>query len=210
MQAPTRESTGASASAVADRPPALRRFTVEQYHRMIASGILAEGDRVELLEGWIVQMSPHGSEHRVAVTLVQDQLEALLPTGWYVEVQLPLGAADSEPEPDVAVVRGPRRRYLDHHPKGAEVALVVEVADTSLDEDRQRKGRIYATAGMACYWIVNLPDRQVEVYTEPESLRDQAGMMVYRRRQDYREGQQLPLVIEGQAVGTIAVGELLP
>src|SRR3990172_5798664 len=126
MQAEVQESPQASRIA-GDRPPALRRFTVDEYHRMIASGVLGEDDRVELLEGGIVEMSPHGSDHRVAVTLVQDQLEALVPTGWHVEVQLPLGAPDSEPEPDLAVVRGPRRRYLDHHPSGGEVALVVEV-----------------------------------------------------------------------------------
>lgn len=208
MQAQMRESPQRSTIA-GDRPPALRRFTVDEYHRMIASGIVGEDDPVELLEGWIVEMSPHGPDHRVAIHLVLDAVEPLLKSGWNAEVQVPLSAVDSEPAPDLSVVRGPRRRYLDHHPTGAEVALVVEVADTSLPEDRRRKGRVYATAGIAWYWIVNLAERQVEVYSEAAET-EPAGVKMYRQRKDYREGQHVPLAIEGQTVGSIAVAELLP
>jgi Uma2 family endonuclease len=112
----------------------------------------------------------------------------------------------SEPEPDLAVVRGASLDYEDRHPEPAEVALVVEVAESSLTSDREIMGQIYAAAGIPVYWIVNLRGRSrfVEVYTRPTRTRS------YRSRNDYRPGQDLPLKIEGNEVGRIAVADLLP
>ena len=145
------------------------RFTVKQYHRMIETGVLTEDDRVELLEGRIVPKMPHNPPHDAAVDLAQTMIAAMLPTGWRVRVQSAITTADSEPVPDVAVVRGPARRYARSHPRPRDIALIIEVADTSLREDRNDKGRLYARARIPVYWIVNLLHACVEIYTQPKA-----------------------------------------
>jgi hypothetical protein len=107
----------------------------------------------------------------------------------------------------VTVVRGPEDLCFGRHPTPADVALLVEVADTSLRQDRDVKGPIYARARVAVYWIVNLPERCVEVYSDPPRRRTKAG---YRRRAVYAVGEAVPLVLGGQEFGPIPVGELLP
>ena len=91
----------------------------------------------------------------------------LLPPGWDLCVQSAVTLTESEPEPDFAVVRGDETAYLTRHPNAADIGLVVEVSDSALPGDRDDKGRIYAQAGIPCYWIVNINDRQIEVYTAP-------------------------------------------
>ena len=130
------------------------RLSVEQYHAMIQAGILTEDDPVELLEGWLVTKMSKNPKHRVATRLVREALEKALPPGWYVDSQEPLTTADSEPEPEVMIVRGETRHYLDHHPGPQDIALVVEVADSSLQRDRTLKKQIYAAAGISLYWML--------------------------------------------------------
>jgi Uma2 family endonuclease len=184
-----------------------RRFTVEEYHRMIRQGILTEADDVELLEGWIVQKAPKNPPHRVASRLLRQALEKAVPPGWYVDTQEPVTLADSEPEPDATIVRGDARQYLDHHPGPNDLALVVEVADATLARDRGPKKRLYARAVVPVYWVVNLLERQVEVYSEPAGAADEPD---YRKRQDYGAAEEVPVVIEGREVKRILVAELLP
>ncbi len=163
-------------------PDEVWRLSVAQYHAMIGAGILTEDDPVELLEGWLVKKMPKKPRHRVVTQLTREALAGLLPAGWHVDAQEPITTAASEPEPDVAVVAGDRLRYLDHHPGPQDVALVVEVADSSLRRDRSTKKRIYAAAGIPVYWVVNLLENQVEVCTAPAGLAQQPD---YRRREDY-------------------------
>ena len=139
------------------------RLSVNQYHQMVCAGILTEEDPVELLAGWLVPKMPKNPPHRVATRLLRQALERVVPAGWYVDSQEPITTADSEPEPDVVVVRGETRQYLDRHPGPQDVALIIEVADTTLQRDRVLKQRIYAAAGIPVYWIVNLLDNQLEV-----------------------------------------------
>src|SRR6266498_4470063 len=145
----------------------LRRFSVDEYHRMIEIGILDETDRVELLDGYVVLKMPRNPPHDGTIDLVHEALASRLPGGWYARIQEAITLSESEPEPDLAVVRGTRRSYLTQHPGPADVGLLVEVADSSLDRDRNDKGPIYAQAGIPCYWIVNLVDRRIEVFTAP-------------------------------------------
>jgi Uma2 family endonuclease len=184
-----------------------RRFTVEQYHRMIRQRILTEADDVELLEGWIVRKEPKNPPHRVATRLLRQALEKTVPPGWYVDTQEPVTLADSEPEPDAAIVRGDTRQYLDRHPGPNDLALVVEVADATLARDRGPKKRLFARAAIPVYWVVNLLERQVEVYSEPSGAADEPD---YRKRQDYGAADEVPVVIEGREVKRILVAELLP
>ena len=115
--------------------------------------------------------------------------------------------ADSEPEPDVAVARGDETTYDTRHPGPGDLGLVVEVAYSSLTLDRVHLARIYARAGIVEYWIVNLIDRQVEVYTQPSGP---TAAPTYGHRHDYGPGDSVPLVLDGVAVGQVAVSEVLP
>ena len=147
----------------------LRRWTREEYDRLVAVGVLGEDERVQLVEGEIVEMSPQGAWHATAVRLVEEALRRAFGEGFDVRVQLPLALGpDSEPEPDVAVVRGGPRDYRDRHPTGQDTVLVVEVAESTWRFDRERKAKVYAGAGIEEYWILNLEGRVLEVYRGPE------------------------------------------
>jgi len=183
------------------------RFSVAQYHQMIRLGILTNDDPVELLEGWIIHKMPKNPPHRAATTLTRSALEEIVPQGWYVDAQEPITLGDSEPEPDVVVVRGNTRDYLDRHPGSQDLALIIEIADSTLERDRTSKKRLYARAGIPVYWIVNLPEQKLEVYTEPINL---AAVPTYQQHQDYNLSDEVAVVIEGQEVGRLTVRELLP
>src|SRR5687768_2821024 len=144
--------------------PRLYRFTVDQYHRLGELGILEDDARVELLEGMIVKMSPIGPPHAYTTQIAHDLIAAQLPSGWTVRMQSPITLERSEPEPDLAIVRGSHADYKRRHPQLAQVGLLIETSDSSLALDRTEKGPIYADAQVPCYWIINLLDRQVEVY----------------------------------------------
>jgi Uma2 family endonuclease len=183
------------------------RISVENYHEMLRAGILQSGDPVELLEGWLVQKMPKNPPHVVAVRLMKAALEAILPGDWNTLLQDPITLEDSEPEPDVTLVRGCPRDYLQHHPGPADIGLIVEVAAASLLRDRNLKKRIYARAGIAEYWIVNLKDHQIEVYSSPTGSADEPD---YLKQQVYTHEQSVTLRLDGQVVGQIAVSDLLP
>ncbi len=164
--------------ASSKRPPAVPtdpiwRLSVEQYHAMIRAGILTDDDPVELLEGWLVYKMPKNPPHRLVTRLTREALERIVPAGWFVDAQEPITTETSEPEPDVTVPRGTRRQYADHHPRPEELALLVEVSDTTLARDRGSRKRIYARARIPVSWIINLQERQIEVYTEPTGPADE-------------------------------------
>ena len=184
-----------------------RRFTVAEYHKLIQIGILTEDDNLELLEGYLVHKMSRNPPHDGTLQIIQDTLTAVLPAGWRLRVQCAITLTDSEPEPDAAVVRGDVRTYLARHPSPADVGLIVEVADSTLDADRIDKCRIYGRAGIVCYWIVNLKDRQIEVYTVPSGPTASPG---YGQRTDYRLGDQVPLLLDGSTVALLVVQDLLP
>jgi Uma2 family endonuclease len=187
-------------------PFPVRRFTVDEYHRMIAAGILTEVDRVELLDGWITPKMPRNPPHDSFLAQADEALRARLPQAWRVRVQSAVTLTTSEPEPDLAVVLGPVNRYRATHPVPADIALLVEVADSSLNHDRTEKGRLYAADAIPVYWIINLVDGRVEVYTDPTGPGPNPG---YRQRQDYAPQDAVPLRIGGQDVGPVPAGELL-
>jgi Uma2 family endonuclease len=143
------------------------RLSVAQYHAMADHGILDEDAPVELLEGWLVQKMTKHPPHSIVTRRVREALGRVLPEGWYADSQEPITLSDSEPEPDVRVARAEVADDPKRHPGPRDVALVVEVADTSLRRDRGTKKRIYARAGIPIYWIANLPERRFEVHTDP-------------------------------------------
>jgi Uma2 family endonuclease len=183
------------------------RLRVDQYHAMIRAGILTDDDPVELLEGWLVCKMPKNPLHRAVTRLTRLALERVVPAGWYVDAQEPVTIGDSEPEPDVVIVRGQTQQYLDRHPGPHDLALIVEVADTTLARDRGAKKRLYARTSIPIYWIINLIDRQVEVYTAPSGAAERPD---YEHRQDFKPGDTIPVVVEGREISRVSVGELFP
>lgn len=174
---------------------------------MIRAGILTDEDPVELLEGWLVQKMPKNNPHILAGKLVRAELEKLIPTGWHIATQDPITLTDSEPEPDVTVVRGSPRDFLKAKPTPAEVGLVVEVADSSAERDRTTKKVLYARAEVEVYWVVNLVAEVIEVFSEPTGATKHPD---FRQHQVFTAKQRVPVVLKGKKVGTLLVGDVMP
>jgi Uma2 family endonuclease len=177
-----------------------RRFTREEYYRMAEMGLF-RGERVELIEGDIIQMSPVSAEHVTCVHRLFQWLFQVFSDAT-VRIQSPLNLGDSEPEPDIAVVPGKAGDYLHAHPTTA--LLVVEVAQTSLEYDREVKAPLYARAGIPDYWIVNLDGQCIEVYRDPAPIGEGFG---YRSRRIYLKGESLAPLQKPE--GAVKVDELL-
>jgi len=183
-----------------------RRFSVAEYHRLIELGMLTEDDNIELLEGYLVHKMSRNPPHDAAIQKGMKRWLRVLPAGWDLRVQSAITLTDSEPEPDFAIVRGDENDYLARHPTAADIGLVVEVSDSTLPGDRDDKGRIYARAGIPCFWIVNLVDGQIEVYTSPSGPVPDPK---FAQRVDYRPGDSVSLALGG-AILHVAVQDLLP
>ncbi|WP_165232005.1 Uma2 family endonuclease [Aquisphaera insulae] len=186
-------------AATVSAPVRPRRMTVAEYQELIESGIIDEKAPVVLIEGRIVGKMTKGTRHSASVGKVKDAIAAATGPGWVVRVEAPvvLPGRDSEPEPDVAVVRGVHDDYEGRDPEPADVALVVEVADSSLKADRELS-ETYLGGGLSVYWIVNIPDRRLEVYRSGAEVEVLA------------EGQAVELALDGKLVARIAVVDLLP
>jgi Uma2 family endonuclease len=149
-------------------PPTARRFTVDEYHRMVAAGILGEDDRVELLDGQVVEMPPIGPEHAGGVNRLTGLLYRALGDAVTIAVQNPVVLhAYAEPQPDVAVLRPRADGYGHRHPQPEDVLLLIEVADASGHRDRREKLPAYARAGIVETWLVDLPGDGIDVFREP-------------------------------------------
>lgn len=159
-------------------------FTVDEYHRMIETGILTEDDRVELINGEIIAMSPINSPHNGRVIRINALFSNLLGQRAVIGVQGPLQIPSiSEPEPDIMLLKPRHDFYSDSHPQPKDVYLLIEVADSSLTIDRQIKLPLYATANVPEVWIVNVADQQVEIYRTPVDGQYQ-GQQVARQKQE--------------------------
>lgn len=193
----------------------LKRFTVDEYHAMIRAGVFAEDENFELLEGLIVHKMTINPPHWIATGSLRDALVQLRLPGFFVHSQEPVTirssdsaqAKDSEPEPDVALVLGTRRDYVKCSPGPERTPLVVEVADSTLAQDRTWKKRIYARAGVPAYWIVNLVDRQIEIYTQPSGPGERPD---FGECQIVSESGEVTVVIDGKEVGRLKVSEIMP
>ena len=197
---------------VSGEAPPLVPLTVEQLHGMLEKGIIRDGDPIELVEGLLVRKNraaagegemTHGARHAQVLKRLVRLERALDPFGCHLLVQLPVTlSALSEPEPDLAIVKGSLESFAERHPGPEDVLVVVEVADSSLGYDRGTKLRVYASAGVPVYLIVNIPERQIECYEEPV-----AGQGRYQRRTDYRTGETLLLPLVGGRTLPMAVDD---
>ena len=184
-----------------------RRWTRKEYDELIRIGFFVEDEAVELLGGQLIVAEPKGSPHSTAIALVVEALRVAFGSGWLVRVQDPVALdAESEPEPDVAIVPGRARDYLAEHP--ARPALLIEVADSSLAFDRGHKGSLYARAGIADYWIVNLVDEVLEVYRGPALDRSAQFGWRYLDVEALRRGTTVAPLARPEV--TVAVADLLP
>jgi Uma2 family endonuclease len=179
-------------------------MTLEKYEAMIASGAFTKRDRVQLINGYLVARMTELPPHGASCEMTRMCIEPLLPASWHVRNDKPLKIPNyaSMPEPDLVVVRGAGRDYTRRYPEPRDAALVVEVSSTSLYEDRAM-AVIFSAGGVPIYWIVNLVARQVEVHTIP-------GPGGYQSRIEFKPGQSVPFVIDGQHLGQIAVDDILP
>ncbi len=184
------------------------RLNVRQFLAMIDADIFPQGAQVELLGGMLVQMMTKGNPHDFASGALGDELRRLIPADWYLreDKSLRLGPR-SRPEPDIAIVRGPRLQHTRRTPHARETALVVEVSQTSHAYDRGEKWRAYAAARIPTYWIVHLAKGQVEVYREPAGLGKSAA---YKSTEVFGIDASIPVVIDGNEVGRVAVRDFLP
>ncbi|MCL1468235.1 MULTISPECIES: Uma2 family endonuclease [Argonema] len=145
----------------------IRLWTVEEYHRMIDAGILSPDDKVELLEGKIVKMSPQRPPHAGTTQRTDRYLQNLLRDLAEIRVQLPITLSTSEPEPDIAVVRIDPNAYGENHPNANDIFLLIEISYTTLKIDREEKAPIYARANIPEYWILDISNRRVYIFRNP-------------------------------------------
>jgi Uma2 family endonuclease len=182
-------------------------WTRLEYDRLIDQGVFQPGDRIELLGGELVVRQPRRTVHATAIELALDALRTAFGEGWRVRVQLPVALDDeSEPEPDLAVVRGTARDHLSAHP--SRPVLIVEAAESSLAVDREHKGGLYARAGIDDYWIVNLVEHSLEVHREPGAAPDARHGCRYHSIVTLRAGDVVTPLAAPHA--RIAVDDLLP
>jgi Uma2 family endonuclease len=190
-----------------EAPVQTRKLTRKEYERMVEVEILGPEDKVELLGGEMIVKEPQYSPHATSIRLVQTRLATTFGPGWDVRPQMPVALDDeSEPEPDVCVVPGNPRDYRDAHPE--RPVLIVEVAQSRLRFDRERKGSLYARAGIADYWIVNIPDRCLEIYREP--VPDTAAVFGWRYGRTVVLGPDQRATPLAAPNAQITVADLLP
>jgi Uma2 family endonuclease len=191
---------------MADEELETRRWKRVEYDRLIECGFFKPGEPIELVGGQLIVAEPQGSRHFTATRAVAEALRMAFGAGWEVRTQAPVALDDeSEPEPDVAVVPGSFRDYASGHP--ARPVLVVEVSESSLAFDRAHKGSLYARAGLADYWIVNLVDRVLEVYREP--VRDPDASFGSRYRQVVACGRETSVAALASPHALIHVADLI-
>jgi Uma2 family endonuclease len=187
-------------------PRPLYRMSLEQYESLIATGFFTKHDDVHLINGYVVNRMAESPEHGAVCDVIRRTMEVILlaVAGWHARGQngLKIPSQVSIPRPDLAIVRGEWRDYLNRYPESRDTALVVEVSVSSLDEDRAMAD-IYAAGGVPVYWIVNVDDGQVEVYSDP-------GPSGYQSHEVLAPGHVLSVMVNGVEVGEIPVADILP
>lgn len=158
-----------------------RKFTIDEYHQLVDLGFFSENERIELIRGEIIEMAPKRTPHSVCNSLLWKQLYELIGKQAEIRVQEPIAlSANSEPEPDVVIAKNKADNYLSAHPYVEDIILVIEISDSTLKYDRETKLTLYAEAGINNYWIVNLVDSRLEVYSSPFS--DNKDRFDYRNK----------------------------
>lgn len=182
-----------------------REFTLAEFRWLVSQGFFGQ-ERLELLDGCLVEKPAADPIHESTLQRATKRFFRLVPAGWEVRVQMAYTLIKSEPLPDLAVVREVPDEYASRHPGPDDTALLVEVSNTSLEYDREDKGRVYAQGGVAVYWVVDVNGKTVEVYEQPSGPTADPG---YGAVTVYKPGDAVPLVIGGVDLGPIPVNELI-
>ena len=192
----------ATAELIVDPPlRSLYRLSVAQYDHLARVGVLTKADRIELIEGLLVEKMTKNERHVAATYLIHRELGRHMPLGWFVGMEFPIALARSEPEPDVMIVRGDISDYFKRKPTPADVPLLIEVSDSSYADDRARR-HYFAESGIPIYWIANIPARRIEVYTEPVGFD-------YQNRHDHGWDDHVEITLDNQTI-RLAVSDLMP
>lgn len=180
-------------------------ITAEEYLRMVDSGVFRESRRIILWKGQLHAKMTKNQPHTIALWNLTHRLGPIVPAGWFVNQEAPIRLSEnSVPEPDLAVIRGVVEDYPTLPPGPGDVALLVEIADSSLRLDRRALAD-FAAAGIPATWIVNLIDRRIETYTDPDP-----GTRTYQTARVFGPDDEVPVVIDGREVGRVAVKDVLP
>jgi Uma2 family endonuclease len=182
--------------------PAVYRMTVDEYEKLVNAGVL-DDPRIELIDGYLVKKMSKNPAHVWSVDVILEFFKATV-LGFWCRQEAPVRIPDfDEPEPDVSVVRGARNDYRGRIPGPDDIVLVAEVSESTLDRDRGEKRRAYARVSIPYYWIINLVDRQLEVYSN-------LSQGEYHSVQVFKSGDEVPVIIDGDEVGRLDVAAVLP
>jgi Uma2 family endonuclease len=184
----------------------LHPISVEQYHRMQENGAIQKQDRCELIRGFLVEKPKIKPPHASAIRLLTKELLKLFGVEAVVRFQLPITLSDSEPEPDAVLAKGADEDYFERHPGSEDILFLIEVSDSSLNFDRTVKLPLYAEAGIPQYWIINVAAKSIEVYRNPRGGKKPD----YRKPATYGHSEAVPVVVNGEKLGTIPVAKILP
>ena len=184
-----------------------RRFTVDEYHKLMDSAALDSALRTELVEGWVVEKMTRNALHDSTLQYAPHGLRQRIGSGWDLRSQSAVTMDDGEPEPDIVVVPGPPLRFRHEHPVPSDVGLLIEISDTTLRYNRGPKLRDYARNSVARYWILNTNDRVVEVFEDPTGPTE---LPDYRIRKIYKLGESVPLLLRDDVMESVPVDELIP
>jgi Uma2 family endonuclease len=170
----------------------VKRFTLEEYHKLTEIGFFHEDDHIQLINGELIEMASKGTAHETCLRKLLKQLPQLIGNRATLQSQAPITIPPrSEPEPDFAIIKNRDDNYLSSHPQGEDVLLVIEVADSSIDYDQNVKIPLYAKAGIFYYWIFNLLDNCLECYSEP--YQNQQGIFGYANKRIVLPNQVISL-----------------
>ncbi len=185
-----------------------RKFSIDEYHKLVDLGFFTENDRIELIRGEIIEMAPKRTQHSVCNSILFGELYRLLYSKASVRGQEPiiLLSSNSEPEPDVVIAKKKPDNYLSAHPTVEDIILVIEISDSTLQYDRETKLPLYAEAGINDYWIFNLVDNRLEVYSKPFS--DAQGKFDYRTKSIVLPEEKI--VIPGFTEVTLELASVFP
>lgn len=184
------------------------RMTVEVYEKIVEAGVFGDKSPIFLWKGRLVLPMTKGPAHGYSLVKLHRALTRMVPDGWHPRQEAPTRVLDdSEPEPDLTVVVGSPEDYLTRTPDASDVALTIEVADSSLRIDSREKLRAYAAAAIPEYWVVNLPENRIDVYTGPTGPSETP---TYAAHRPFSSGEEIPVVLDGREVGRVAVSDVLP
>ena len=185
----------------------LYRFTLDQYRRMSELEIISSKDHCELINGYVIDEPILNPPHASTSTKLLREFFGILDDNYSIRSDKPieLEALDSSPCPDLVVAQGSHNRYDYRHPQPKDIFLVIEVSDTSLRKDQTTMLELYALDKIPIYWIVNLPEKKVEVYSQPRA----GKKPTYKKREEFVPGQSIPIVLNGNSVGELAVSDFL-